>query len=101
MANADHTARARPKVHSRANSHVPLTKRTSPSDLSEANLASLAIVQMLARALSVQSALRRQNIADHPWSLDRSAINGLSAALKIVSERAEALRRSNREGRSV
>jgi len=101
MANADHTARARPKVHSRANSHVPLTKRASPSDLSEANLASLAIVQVLAQALSAQSALRRQNIADHPWRLERSAINGLSAALKIVSERAEALRRSNTEGRSV
>ena len=101
MANADHTARARPKVHSRTNSHASLAMRTSPSDLSEANLASLAIVQMLARALSAQSAFRRQNAADHPWRLERSAINGLSAALKIVSERAQALRRSNTEGRSV
>jgi hypothetical protein len=101
MANADHTARARPKVRSRANPHAPLTTQASPSNLSDANLASVAIVQMLARALSVQSASRHQNVADHPWRMDRSAINGLSAALKIVSERADALRRSDTEGRSV
>jgi hypothetical protein len=101
MANADHTARARPKVHSRANSHASLATQTSPSDLSDANLASLAIVQMLARALSAQCASRHHNAPAQPWRMERSAINGLSAALKIVSERAEALRRSNTEGRSV
>ena len=101
MGNADHTARARPKLHSRANSHTPLTTQTSPSDLSEAILATNAIVQMFARALSAQTAARRQNASDHPWLLDRVAINGLSAALKIVSERDEALRRSTTEGRSV
>ena len=101
MANADHTARARPKVHPRANSHTPLTTQTSLSDLSEANLAILAIVQMMAKALSAQAAARRHNAPDHPWRLNRPAINGLTAASKIVSERAEALRRSNTEGRSV
>jgi hypothetical protein len=101
MANADHTARARPKVHSRANSHAPLTAQASPSDLSDVNLASLALVQMLAKALSAQGAYRRCAVPDHPWRMERSAINGLSAALKIVSERAEALRRSHTEGRSV
>ena len=101
MANADHTARARPKVHSRANSHTPLTTQTSPSDWSEANLAVIAIVQMMAKAVSAQSAVRRHDASFHPWRLNRPAINGLSAALKIVSERAEALRRSNTEGRSV
>jgi hypothetical protein len=101
MTVVNHTARARPKVHPRVNSHTPLTAQSSPSDLSEANLAAVAIVQTLARALSAQSAVRRRNAPDHPWRLERSAINGLSAALKIVSERAEALRRSNTEGRSV
>ena len=62
MANADHTARARPKLHPRANSHTPLTTQASPSDLSDSDL---------------------------------------SAALKIVSERAQALRRRSTEGRSV
>jgi len=101
MTVVNHTARACPKVYPRANSHTPLTKQTSPSDLSEASLASVAIVQVLARALSAQSAVRRQDASDHPWCLDRPAINGLSAALKIVNERAEALRRSRTEGRSV
>ena len=101
MATADHTARARPKLHPRANSYIPLTTQTSPSDLSEANLAILAIVQMLAKALSAQATARRQNAPDYPWRLSRPAINCLSAALKIVSERAEALRRSKTEGRSV
>ena len=101
MANADHTAHARPKVHSRANSHTPLTTQASPSDLSDVNLAGLAIVQVQARALAAQCASRHRNAPDHPWRLERSAISGLSAALKIVSERAEALRRSNMEGRSV
>ena len=101
MADADHTARARPKVYPRANSHTPLTTQTPPSDLSEANLATVAIVQTLAKASSAQSAVRRHNAPDHPWRLNRPAINGLSAALKIVSERAEALRRSSTEGRSV
>ena len=101
MANADHTARARPKLHARANSHTPLATQASPSDLSDVDLASMAIVQMLARALSAQCAPRHHNAADHPWRMERPAINGLSAALKIVSERAEALRRSNTEGRSV
>ena len=101
MANADHTARARPKVHSRANSHAPLATQASPSDTSDVNLASIAIVQMLAKALSAQYAPRRHNAADHPWRMERPAINGLSAALKIVSERAEALCRSHTEGRSV
>ena len=101
MGIPDHTARARPKVHPKANSHTPLTMQTSPSDLSEANLAIVAIVQMMARALPAQSAARRHNAPDHPWRLSRPAINGLSAALKIVSERAEALRRRSTEGRSV
>ena len=65
------------------------------------NLASLAIVQVLVRALSAQCASRHHNTSGHPWCLERRAINGLSTALKIVSERAEALRRSNREGRGV
>jgi hypothetical protein len=101
MANADHTARARPKVHSRANSHTPLTTQASLSNLSDANLASIAIVQMLAKALSAQCAHRHRNAPAQPWRMERSAINGLSAALKIVSERAEALRRSSTEDRSV
>ena len=101
MGIPDHTARARPKLHSRANSHTPLTTQTSPSDLSEAVLATNAIVQMFARALSAQTAARQQNAPDHPWLLDRTAINGLTAALKIVGERTEALRRSSTEGRSV
>ena len=101
MGNANHTARARPKLHSRANSHTSLTTQTSPSDLSEAILATNAIVQMFARGLSAQAAARRQNAPNHPWLLDRVAINGLSAALKIVGERDEALRRSHAEGRSV
>jgi hypothetical protein len=65
------------------------------------NLASFAIVQVMARALSAHSAYRRQDTSAQPWLLDRSAINGLSAALKIVNERADALSRSNTEGRSV
>ena len=101
MANADHTARARPKLHPRANSHTPPTTQTPPSDLSEAILATNAIVQMFAKALSAQAAARQQNAPDHPWLLDDTAINGLTAALKIVGERTEALRRTSTEGRSV
>ena len=101
MADANHTAHARPTLHSRAHSRTPLTTRTSPSDLSDANLATFAIAQMMARALSAHSAYRRQDASAQPWLLDRAAINGLSAALKIVSERADALSRKNTEGRSV
>jgi hypothetical protein len=56
---------------------------------------------MMARALSAHSAYRRQDPTAQPWLLDRTAINGLSAALKIVGERADALSRNRTEGRSV
>jgi len=101
MGIPDHTAHARPTLHSRAHPRTPLTPRTSPSDLSDANLATFAIVQMMARAVSAHSAYRRQDPMAQPWLLDRTAINGLSAALKIVGERADALSRNRTEGRSV
>ncbi len=101
MANADHTARARPKVYSRAHSRTPLTPQTSPSDLSEAHLATVAIVHVLATAVSAQSASRHPDALAQLWRLDRPTLNGLTAALKMVSERAEALRRTHTEGRSV
>jgi len=101
MGTPDHTAHARPTLQSRVLSRTPLTTQTSPSDLSDANLATFAIVQVMARALSAHSAYRRQDASAQPWLLDRAAINGLSAALKIVNERADALSRSNTEGRSV
>ena len=101
MIVADHTAHARPKVHSRANSHTPLTTQTSSSEVSDANVASLAIMQVLATDSSAPYAFRHRNALDHPWRLERSAINAPSAALKILSERAEALCRRRTEGRSV
>jgi hypothetical protein len=69
--------------------------------MSDVNLANLAIMQMIARSLAAHYAPRRRNAPEHPWRVERRAALGLSAALKIVNERAEALRRSKKEGRSV
>jgi len=97
MANADHTARARPKVHFGPLSLSQQHTRHQASMLADVTRGTLAIVRVLAQGVAARRASQVQS-PHRNWQLDEVTVDGLAAALKILSERAEALSRPDREG---
>ena len=100
MATADDTARARPTLHPRAKSHAPTDIPAHTPTLSDVKLGAQAIVRVLAHGVAACDPhdIHSMGVLRHPWWKHKRTIEGLSAALTILHEHGDALRREEEEG---
>ena len=95
MATADDTAHARPKLQSRAKSYTPTDTPVTTRTLSDVKLAARAIVRVLAQGVASRDPHddHSKSLLKHPWWRHKQTILGLSAALSILHEQGDVLRR--------
>ena len=99
MADADDTAFARPELYAEAAVRLKPVTPLTESTLADVSRASMAVVQVLAHGVASLNEEARSTRHRYAWWRDQRIVEGLTATLNILGERADAICR--KEGRSA